>query len=1079
MRKFKILVLLFSLLVCNAKAQTDPVNNSIIPMSPNAAALATYADYPVSYYTGVPNISIPLYEINVDGFKLPISLSYHASGIKVSQEASWVGLGWALNTGGAISRSVKCIDDFDEYGMSSISNSSNGWYYEDIPLANPIYDDGESTTYNSTFFEMMNGTNNMQIVDSEPDIFYYSLPGLSGKFIYNKPKTPILFDKSHNLKIELKNDEPKVYFIVTTLDGVKYYFKNIEITETYSKGGDMDAPDEELSIEALSSKYTSSWFLTKIETTNNRVIDFFYDIETTKSPTQESLKKNNEVYHDSNGTCPNYSGESLLDYSQSKSLTYGFRLNRIEWDNGKVVFSTSDRNDQLPINSSNPPKKLDIIAVYDKNNNIIKNFKFEYDYFNASSSGTYQYLYKRLKLNKVVEVNEIGEDLNNGYQFSYFNFNLPAKNSKNTDYWGYNNGKNYGADSYYSAYFSGSKIFDGAEKRSDFNYMKFGTLNEIIFPTGESSKFTYKSNSYNSSSFDLLIPTKLNKYYNVFNKVSSNNENYPNSSPAISDTINIDRYGDVSISVHMYNVMENENPFPTYLDIFRIRKIETPYNDVFVAVTPYFNGEDDQDSDDYEYTHDYGKFYLEPGRYVIESYNNLNDIDINWTLRYNLVNNIEEPHGGGLRIKQIQAGNKTRNFNYIDGVLLIDPIINYTKQIGCSYYSTYANYLYSIQLSEPTLSLSTLQNGNSVGYSEVEELVIDGIETSKTVYQYYNDPEERPYFDYPFAPAKVNFINGNLKQVDFYKNDTPVKRTVYTYNTDYSPTIYSFMCTNPVDVTRVYICDFNIEWPKKTKEVMTNYFYNPSRMMTEEYNFTYNTNDLLSSKSLTLNAGGHNNIHAQKIFYPTDYEDAISQSMEVRNMVGVPVENITLWNGNVISGQKTIFQDASGLIVPQTILKLEPSHPLLENNFNYSSAYKPQLFYDLYNKWGKVLQLRTLSSTNVYLWGYQGEYPVAEIKNATYAEVAAILGESFITNLCDATLPSAGDIATIQALNTNSSLSNAQITTYTYKPLVGMVTATDARGVTTNYTYDEFQRLFQITDNQDKVLNEYNYHYQE
>ncbi len=49
--------------------------------SPNAAALGKYGDIPVSYHTGVPEISIPLYTITEGSLSVPISLSYHSSGI--------------------------------------------------------------------------------------------------------------------------------------------------------------------------------------------------------------------------------------------------------------------------------------------------------------------------------------------------------------------------------------------------------------------------------------------------------------------------------------------------------------------------------------------------------------------------------------------------------------------------------------------------------------------------------------------------------------------------------------------------------------------------------------------------------------------------------------------------------------------------------------------------------------------------------------------------------------------------------------------------------------------------------------
>lgn len=61
--------------------------------SPNAASLGQYANNIVSNFTGLPSINVPIYEIEQSGFKLPISLSYNASGIKVGDIAGWVGMG--------------------------------------------------------------------------------------------------------------------------------------------------------------------------------------------------------------------------------------------------------------------------------------------------------------------------------------------------------------------------------------------------------------------------------------------------------------------------------------------------------------------------------------------------------------------------------------------------------------------------------------------------------------------------------------------------------------------------------------------------------------------------------------------------------------------------------------------------------------------------------------------------------------------------------------------------------------------------------------------------------------------------
>lgn len=79
---------------------------SVIPPTPQAAALARYGEYPVSHTTGIPDITIPLYEIDLGGYKLPISISYHASGFRPDDVATPVGLGWVLNAGGAVTRTI-------------------------------------------------------------------------------------------------------------------------------------------------------------------------------------------------------------------------------------------------------------------------------------------------------------------------------------------------------------------------------------------------------------------------------------------------------------------------------------------------------------------------------------------------------------------------------------------------------------------------------------------------------------------------------------------------------------------------------------------------------------------------------------------------------------------------------------------------------------------------------------------------------------------------------------------------------------------------------------------------------------
>ncbi len=115
------LAILFTLssYTCLIAQQNRIVNtptDNLIPPSPEASALAKYAQIPVGFYTGTPQISIPVWTLQEGDINLNISLSYHASGIKVEEIASRVGADWTLNAGGMITRTA--VGECDEYSDS-------------------------------------------------------------------------------------------------------------------------------------------------------------------------------------------------------------------------------------------------------------------------------------------------------------------------------------------------------------------------------------------------------------------------------------------------------------------------------------------------------------------------------------------------------------------------------------------------------------------------------------------------------------------------------------------------------------------------------------------------------------------------------------------------------------------------------------------------------------------------------------------------------------------------------------------------------------------------------------------------
>ena len=90
-----LLLVILTLLPQNGYTQVTNNFYDFIPSSPNMTEMSKFCYMPVSYYTGIPNISINLGTLYSGSISVPISVSYYAGGIKVDQVASNIGLGWS------------------------------------------------------------------------------------------------------------------------------------------------------------------------------------------------------------------------------------------------------------------------------------------------------------------------------------------------------------------------------------------------------------------------------------------------------------------------------------------------------------------------------------------------------------------------------------------------------------------------------------------------------------------------------------------------------------------------------------------------------------------------------------------------------------------------------------------------------------------------------------------------------------------------------------------------------------------------------------------------------------------------
>jgi hypothetical protein len=62
-------------------------------------------------------IEIPIFNIEVGGLSQPIKLKYHPSGIKVTDVASFVGLGWSLEYNSSVNRQIRGLADDSNIGL--------------------------------------------------------------------------------------------------------------------------------------------------------------------------------------------------------------------------------------------------------------------------------------------------------------------------------------------------------------------------------------------------------------------------------------------------------------------------------------------------------------------------------------------------------------------------------------------------------------------------------------------------------------------------------------------------------------------------------------------------------------------------------------------------------------------------------------------------------------------------------------------------------------------------------------------------------------------------------------------------
>ncbi|HTR29339.1 MAG TPA: hypothetical protein VMH27_08710 [Puia sp.] len=468
-------------------SQTYPglsVNQSYTPPSPNAQGFESYNNDPAALFTGLPSIGIPIYTIKCGTLTVPISLSYNSNGLYPSQDAGWVGLGWSLNAGGAISRMVEGNPD---------GSLPTGHNYGEYNLADSIVGSGADSFLRRVYnMNMEYGTNTY---DPAPDIFNANFNGIGGQFFWISG-TPYQISYMKQFSISWPSYSSNI--VVTTSDGTQYTFGATEKTTDYRYGG---------SDSALQS-FTSAWFLTQMVSVQGDTIKFNYGTYTW----QQTV-----VPYQASYTLSITSGQPDLGYDPNRYLVQPSDstqvLQSIVWRNGRVSF-IPDPAGRTDVNGT-LPRLREIVVIDSLTRDTVKKNLLSYKYFGLSAVNPT--LYERLALKTFSTVNPLINSDSLTYTFKYINesdtaFNngsgvgFPAKNTLGTDYFGLYNGAVNSTiiPPPSSIYYNpepppGAGFGSGVVRDPDSLHAEYGLLDTIVYPTSGYTAFQYQANLYHNS----------------------------------------------------------------------------------------------------------------------------------------------------------------------------------------------------------------------------------------------------------------------------------------------------------------------------------------------------------------------------------------------------------------------------------------------------------------------------------------------------------------------------------------------------------------------------------------------------
>jgi hypothetical protein len=959
------------------RGQDNNFNRSPISVqSPDAAQFIRYGNIPVDYSTGIPSISIPLYTATCGGLSLPIDISYNASGIKVLDIASTVGLGWSLNVGGLVSRTIMGMDDQQNAYKPFLSSTD---------VTNALNYCHNNFTYNNiqNFVETVNQifTPSTQQKESQSDRFFYSFNGRSGIFRtdYQTGVAKTVPYSSLKISTGINNAGP---YKITAEDGTNYYFDKPEFSSTTASLG-----------------YYSSFYLTKIESADlTHVINIYYKLDDLVG----QFIKNYEVEHRvEEHLGQNYHYTQLQDH-EYVTQSYPVMPDSITSDNETILFEyVADRPDLRK-------SRLTKIKVLNRiTREIIRVIELQHSYFGSAAANN-----RRLKLDNLLIEDNTSTSVQK-YSFGYNSTPLPPYYNQvgmsehhNVDYWGYYNAADDAnliprelfdlGGSYFTA---SDKSAYGGNRNPNAATAQACILTEITYPTGGKTNFEYE----------------LNRVSNAYSYVIYNDGDFGG---------------------------------------LRVKKITTTADATSAPIVKTYEYDGGVhtliEPELYGYNTEYTRF--SPGQ---------NNFDMN-------VVNVESSVICSDPLVAMSTGSGPPViYQYVkeyDGTVTNNK--GYTEYI-------YDNSSLSYYILDPGSGGNPLLNGYylqdfGIYKPQLKTKVFYGKDQTNTDIEVKRE-------DYTYN----NFNTGNfITGVKIQRNMPYRKEGDYAYYTDCDMWCsFGGYCQQGLAAILSYYYSWNttavLDVPLLVQKKETFHPSTGTGTLVTTVDYTYDLVTLQPIQETVTNSKGEIIISSNK--YSKDFSPAEPYNTMVTRNILTPVVEQTVYKNtissqNFLKSSKTNYDFWNGndwslsptnIIVPRTIDTRSKDQPGYETRLRYYS-------YDVKGN------LTTISKENdvrkTYLWGYNKSYPVAEIIGADYTTASSYVNQSILDNPTD-------EVSLRNHLNNLRNIPNAFITTYTYRPLIGMTSATDINGRTTFYVYDFFGRLSYIKDKDGKIIKKFCYNY--